>query len=868
MAQNAKVAALSDELVHSILAFDPVENKRAYRHAQDIAKAGLRAHQYARTNQFDVQATLARLDEKFRVLNRDDLADALDERVKEINDRPGKWIPDCLSLLLQLSHQPTENSRVEALELLRPPTPPPELTWKEILDDDPYSDDDIWKDIDYGADSSGDDLLPTKREVAKPSPLTSAGEDDTYDPQACVVAGDAAVVDRLEEAQFWKHEAEPEDGKVDITELQAVRETLFMLAGLPTSLFHADRRVGPEYELRHAMTRTTNYLLAELGDTGRAIHRLRQWLKRPSSLPLIQTFEAAVSKRLLEYHQSLALLQQKYLVPEKPTTVSLLELHDNVRAFSRPILRLAQIVAEIEPQLLINPFIHLEVLFDQVSLAQMTLEQDVFRFLSHIFFECLQTYLKPMRRWMENGELGLNDETFFVFENDSGSEASFLWHDRFVLRRGQENKLRSPAFFEPAAQKIFNTGKSVVFLKKLGIRTSRLPAIVEEPRLDHEAVCGSFVDLPLSPFSELFQAAFQTWIESKYSLAFNVLREYIFNDCGLIETLNSFRIIYLSANGSVFQDFADAIFERMDISQRAWNDRFLLTELARGIFSTELPRSQSERIIVRSVRKSSKSLSTSIKMLSHILLDYALPWPLMNIIQRSSIPIYQQLSTFLLQCYRTKYLLQRISPQSVREIQEGRLRQLSYKLRQRLIWLADVLRSYLTGTVIDPCFADMKNAMSKAEDIDEMSAIHMKYVARLQDQALLSENLKPIYKAILLLLDLAASYSQHHARREAVNARSMRQRNTDKKRPRRKSILSIKLEEDDSDSNNVGNDEEGAASDSPVTHGQEVVLEGIDKEFRRLLPFVTAGLRSVGRVGAEPVWEMLADRLEWEVRRD
>ncbi|KAF9737261.1 gamma-tubulin complex component [Paraphaeosphaeria minitans] len=845
MAQHAKVAALTDELIHSVLNFDPTANKRAYKHAKDVAKQGLRAHHYPRTTQFDVQATFAGLDEKFRVLNRNHLADALDERVREISKRPAKCIPDCL---------PAETTY-----------PPPELTWKDILQDDPHRDDEIWKDIDYAADSSEDDLLPTKIEVAKPSPPTTADEDDTYDPQACLVAVDATAVVTLEEAQFWKQEAEPEHGKLDITELHAIRETLFMLAGLPNSLFHADSRVGPEYELRHAMARTTNHLLAELGDIGRAIHRLRQWLKRPSSLPLVQTFEAAVTKRLLEYHRSLALLQSKYLVPEEPTTVSLLELHNNVRALSRPLLRLAQIVEEIEPQLLINPFIHLEILFDQISLAQMALEDDIFRFLSHIFFDCLQTYLKPMRRWMENGELGLNDETFFVFEDDSSSEASSLWHDRFVLRRGQEHKLRSPAFLEPAAQKIFKTGKSVVFLKELGLHTSRLPAIAKEPRLNHEAVCGSLVDLPLSPFSELFQAAFQMWIESKYSLASNVLREYIFTDCALIQTLNSFRIMYLGANGSVFQDFADAIFERMHVSQRAWNDRYLLTELARGIFSAELQTTQSERIIVRSQRKSCKSLFASVKVLSHILLDYALPWPIMNIIQRSSIPIYQQVLSFLLQCYRTKYLLQRISPQSIREIKDSGLRQLSYKLRQRLIWLADVLRSYLTGTVIDPCFADMRAAMSKAEDIDEMSAIHMNFVARLQDHALLSEKLKPIHKAMISLLDLAAVYSQQHASLEGFNPRWTRQRNSEKKKSRRKSILPMKLEEDDSDSSDVG-DDESAESDLPIATEQEAVLEGIDQDFGRLLPFVTAGLRSVGRVGAEPVWEMLADRLEGEGR--
>ena len=85
MAQNARVAALTDELIHSILKFDPDTNKQAYKHAKDVATKGLRAHQYNRTSQFDVQSSYTGLEEKFRVLNRDDLAGALDERVKEIN---------------------------------------------------------------------------------------------------------------------------------------------------------------------------------------------------------------------------------------------------------------------------------------------------------------------------------------------------------------------------------------------------------------------------------------------------------------------------------------------------------------------------------------------------------------------------------------------------------------------------------------------------------------------------------------------------------------------------------------------------------------------------------------------------------------
>jgi len=892
MAQHAKLAALTDDLVVSLLQFRPEANRNAYRHAKELAARALRPHQYARPNQFDVQASFAGLDEKFRVLNRDDLADALDTRLKELAACPSaKWIPDCLSLLLLLSDRPTENSRVDALDLLRPPTPLPHVTWKDILHQDPYSDDEIWRDIDYAQDSSDDEPVLEKQNPIPALPPTSVDDNAGYNPESCLISIDSSMVEKIKHAQFWKHHPYDAEELVEMTELQAIRETLFMLSGLPTSLYLVDEnmRLDQRYRLSHAMQITAKHLLVDIANLGRKLVHLRRWAQRSSTLPLIQTFEFAVRRRLTDFDRFLNSLQRQYLAADAPVVVSLMHLHEDVRAQSQPILRLAQIVADIEPQLLVNPFIHLEALYNHINLAQMTLEKRVFDFLSDLFFECLQTYLKPIRKWMETGELGLNDETFFIFENDSGSEASSLWHDRFVLRRGKENALRSPTFLEPAAQKIFNTGKSVIFLQELGIQHSE--ALGLEPRMDSKTVCGTSPDLPLSPFQDLFQAAFQEWIASKYSHASNVLRDYLFNESGLIKTLNDFRILYLGANGSVFQDFADAILERMDNDLRGWNDRFLLTELARGIFSPSLGQSAVERVFVRSARSGTQAWS--VKGLVKVSLDYAvsknridflffysdakqLPWPIMNIMQRSSVPIYQQVFAFLLQLYRAKYLLQKVSPQKIDQIKDVPLRQLGFKLRQQLMWFVDVLRSYLTETIIHSNFETMKAAMAKAEDIDEMSSIHIKYVARLQEQALLSENLKPIHKAITSLLDVAVFFTQSlhtddfHGSEAQKKRMKPKSRTTPSKTLRRKSFLpSVVDESSDSDSSieqdtDAGVDSKDLGLKAPRFQDN---LKRLDNEFGRLLPFVIAGLRSVGRVGAEPVWEMLAERLEWQKRK-
>ncbi|KAF1830185.1 hypothetical protein BDW02DRAFT_642353 [Decorospora gaudefroyi] len=863
MAQNTRISGLTDELIQSILKFDPATNKHAYKHAKDIASRNLRGHQYARTNQFEVTASLAGLDEKFRIKSRDDLADALQVRLQKLDGYTNKYKPDLLSLLLQLADRPLENTQVEALELLRPPSPPPPLTWSEILHDDPYSDEEIWKDVDYGGDSSGDDRTPKKRAKLQASPPTSVDGDESYDPESCVTSADKELVAKLEAAQFWSSVASERDSEFEITELQAVRETLFMLAGLQTNLYQIDKkqhniRLNSKYVLNHARPATMGHLLSQFAHTGNCVGQLRQWTGKVSTSPLIQTFEAAVRKRLLLFDRSLSTLQHEHLIPQAPIPVSLLQLYSDVQTLSMPILRLSRIVSDIEPQLLKNPFSHLEALFEHTTLSQMTLEVEVFSYMSGVFFECLQTYLKPIRRWMEAGELGSDEDTFFVFANDSSSDTNSLWHDRYVLRRDGQNKLRSPSFLQPAAKKIFNTGKSVVFLKELGIYDTDSHALAPEPHVDHATVCGASNEMPLSPFPELFQTAFDGWIRSKYSVASTVLRNYIFKTDGLMHVLNVFEILYLGRNGAVFEDFASAVFERIDARRRGWSDRYILTELARGVFGTVLATSNADKIVVRSMK--AKAQGKSVKGLAAVSIRYALPWSLQNIIQRSSIFVYQEVFTFLVQVYRVKYLVQRLRTRRPAKPRSN----LYYKLQHRLTWFIDMVRSYLTETVIFFTTLDMNTSMEKAEDIDEMAHIHTKYTMKLHERALLSTDVKPIHKAIIEVLDLGVLFAQAKSTDHKHDAAPKTKKTQLSGRKSTAPVLVEDVSDDDEDAKSGSDDGVKNRTDQSPRE----ILKMVDREFERLLPFITAGLRSVGRVGAEPMWEQLADRLEWAGKKD
>lgn len=178
--------------------------------------------------------------------------------------------------------------------------------------------------------------------------------------------------------------------------------------------------------------------------------------------------------------------------------------------------------------------------------------------------------------------------------------------------------------------------------------------------------------------------------------------------------------------------------------------------------------------------------------------------------------------------------------------------------------------------------------MSKAQDIDEMASIHVMYLSRMQEQALLSESLKPVLSAVLSVLDLCVVFYEADVRSSSGRKKSDKgeggakaerkeseKEAKRKKLRRRKSVIPAIVETVDEDEEDEEEPQEsdrdvGIEGEAPArsTHDMsgggslESDLQMIDRELKRLLPFLTAGLRNIGRVGAEPVWEMLAERLE------
>lgn len=785
-------------------------------------------------------------------------------------------MPEILDLFLNLSDRPDQKSTLDSLNLLRSPSPPPSpITWAEILADDPLTGD-IWQDESYSSFSE-DDIEIVEVSVYDKKDANNRRDDElkTQDPKALLVTVPMDSVAKLKAAQFWNHSNLQNSRPQETSELQVIREVLLMLRGLPTSLFAIDSQHTLVYHsmnvvLAQVSLSSLNDLLQSFADIGSDLFRLRTWIRKGQSIPLLQAFNHSLSTRIRVLDRSISEIEQRVTAPTTAVVVSILHLHQEILALARPFGPLEEVAASVPDRG--GDFICLESLYDHICMLQAAGDDECYEFLGTIFFECLRVYLRPVSLWMEEGSISNNDSGFFVSIADKTSATSTLWHDRYTLRTTADGDLHAPSFLHPAAQKILNAGKSIVFLQQLKCAVPTLPGLAHA-HLTLKNVCGHAHLASLMPFSELFGAAFLDWIGNKYGPASSILKRQLITENGLLRHLDVLEHVYFSKDGVRFQSFADELFQRMDKRKAVWSDKFLLSELARSVFGS-LDHVQAEALNVRVVP--TKHTARSVKALSAIQIDVALPWPIQNIIQRFSMATYQRVFRMILQIYRANYLL-KLDSFNLRQF-GGQYSRTCNAIRQRLIWFTNILHSYITETVVQAAMEKFRNDLESAEDVDAMSALHENLTKKLQSRCLLAKNLAPIHDSIIAVLDLAVAYSDAQtskltiasdgsmlpkSQRSFIDSRRGRRRRRGKPETSANKSDSSSSDSSDEDADYDADTEKPSQREEPY----EERLQKIYEQFSQLLQFIVAGLRGVSRAGGEMSWEMLAERLEWGVQK-
>ncbi|KAJ6110767.1 hypothetical protein N7486_003002 [Penicillium sp. IBT 16267x] len=873
----AALESLTNELIAAVVKF-PADEKESTRvlNIKRRVQGSLRPSGHSLTNQFAVARQLEGLQEKFQVVNRDELAEALRERLVELEGYLSSWTPEILSLLLQLSDRPAALSKLDNLS--KPIQPPAEesLSLSELKGlGGAFSEEDIWEQVDFTADSSDDELASVSSEESRPRALPrtpSFSEQDYVIPDEVFVPGeDRELIATIEKVQFWKpenyHQATRRDENVSrvITELQLARETIFMLQGLPTSIFwrlDEDIEVDRSYDLAHSSSEALSSLLHAFTEIGAKIDTVRRFTHIPQTIPYMQTFSRGLEERLLEFDSLLSQTQCLYLSPG--STVSLLQLLDDVRLRSHHLLILADLIARLN-QDHTQPMRCLDLLYDSVSMQEALGDDNATRRLSALFFSCFKTYTRSIQLWMETGQVDPMDTAFFVRVNRENGDLRTLWHDWHVLDEGL-NRQNIPQFLEPAVNRVFTAGKSMVFLRHLN-------ALPEQPEssetseiiFDHEK--SSRPSLISLPFSALVELTFDKLVDAHHSVSAGILRAELDEQCGLWSSLDALEHVYLGKDLSILGTIDNKIFELMDRG-RAWDDKFLLTEVTRSAFSV-MPEIDLSRLVVRSEGSSHYDQHRSVHILESVSIDYVLPWPMANIITQDAIQSYQHIARFLMQIRRAKYALVRQRLRDARIPNGDSAQTLVHGLHHHLLWFLDTLYSHLTYFVISTANQSLRSTLSNTEDVDAMIAAHQAYMSSLENQCLLSENLAPIHEVIVNLLDMCIHFADLqavHAYEIASSEDGMSDSRFIPSKSRRNAGTDNSFDSDSDEDEDDGLDHEQTLTISFRDSPYDLQMQNLKLQFDHLVGFVADGLKGIARADGLPSWNILAERLEWRKR--
>jgi gamma-tubulin complex component 5 len=827
--------------------------------------------------------------EKFYVLNNQPLAAALKPRLDELASIPNKWRPELLALLLALSDRPAEKITNIDRALNIVPNEPVEqqLTWAEIIADDPFDEEGIWDDVEYESDYSEHRAASLSDEsVGEPSTSTSASSLDEEDPatlaRAFVTPKDHGLLDQVKDLR--DRMTSMHSGS-ELTELQVIRQVLLMLHGLPTDLFELGGsgcfQTRHSCRLANIAPSTLDRVLHDLALLGSQVMTVRRFVTSDQQSVVLQSFQAAVQTRLSEFGRTLSDIEQVFLQQDKSAVVSILNVHAEVDRVARPLVRLGGLIPDKAPKHNVRALQLLNNLFQQACNLQLIGEDEESATVAALLSKCLEPYLRPVRLWMTEGKLIASNELFFVRCLDESSDRGSIWHSRFTLLRQADGSIFAPLFMQSLAERIFRAGKSVMFLEALG----QMPDVsrCKAQNLDITQIMQSTSNT-LLPFSEIFKLALICFIDALEGSETLALRQILTTQCGLQTTISAINHLYFGVNGAHFQNFAYGIFQRMDRGI-GWDDRFLLTELAQTAFET-VDAVMSDHIIIRVKPHSGKNAAMShggrADMLGRIVVDYSvsrsiqannrldanqeqISWALQNVLKRATLAICQQAYTIMLRLYRAQYLLHQ--QEWTLNIMANRPKDRRVKellaLRQHLSWFVTTLKGYVcevTSIVTKQLTVDLE----ATADVDGIVAAFDTFQLNLASKLLQHENLAPIQESILATLELYEDLALEW--RDAVKQISNQasqptprqlivQQGFSARRDRPEIDETADLTDDEDDEDTHGH------------HNQRSVLSvpGLLKEYKRQLSFLLAGLRSVSRIEGEPAWIMLSERLSWGV---
>ncbi|KAL5014094.1 hypothetical protein ScPMuIL_008364 [Solemya velum] len=280
----------------------------------------------------------------------------------------------------------------------------------------------------------------------------------------------------------------------------------------------------------------------------------------------------------------------------------------------------------------------------------------------------------------------------------------------------------------------------------------------------------------LQPLELILQRCLYPPVRLKYQNVCLKLVQILKEEYHLMEYLSMMKLFFLMEAGDTMLDFYTPIFDKIRLFE-PWHNVSTVNLILHKALEEHYPEERN-RLTVE-VDTENQTFRYPINSTDCMKLRYKVPWPVNMIVSSRTQDIYNQIFNFLLQVKRAKYCLDELrfcdlqndnilktlscgedtfsSSLEKTVPRAGRIHRMQI-LRMRLLFFVNCLHNYIMTRILHSTGLEFKKEMEHAADLDEIIALHDKYVNTIHERCLLHKKVEFLKEAITKVLNLSLSF--------------------------------------------------------------------------------------------------------------
>ncbi|KAI8924754.1 Spc98 family-domain-containing protein [Entophlyctis helioformis] len=646
--------------------------------------------------------------------------------------------------------------------------------------------------LDLGVDMSSDEYeLFRKRQYWDAGRVTHI-QDTAYHPKDPNTLRPAIATC---ESQSSDHYFRPLSTVHYVTEMDVVRECLFVLQGMPSTMFKQEADGSwswlAAFSVSHlsdgALASLVNGDILPLANDAETVRAFTAVTLDRGGLQTLCAFASSVDSYMADWRNALVELELDLLVPwsaspELPVA-SLIWLIERIRPLSVPINLIAAFLGTNRLQLQSQQASRRQTatrllgsLYDTVLYYQLQNETRH----AQVFVEMLVASLQPLLSALDHALMhGLIpdpfDEFFLESESDIYRSDPTFWGRCCRV----SDAAAVPVFMRDSAETVVHAIKiAMLTTRPLGVsrdggqyltdafnahlgRLSGFMVASADSRSPLDAFSHRLVFSSTSlarPFDRAMLSALSDALAPHLAHSHSDFVQLAFTAGRLRDHLAAMHSVFLFLSSDVMSVFSDRVFAKMDAGLlRKSGPMFLQTVFSETVLEQQLEdRIRLDAFTLRWLDLALLSAGTGAvshyrSVFSNIRIDYDAPWPVSLIMDPGVVRVYNKVAAFVLTMGYARHSLQRAQRWKRGLGRQGRE---GIQLRMKLMHFVTSMQSYVMHGVLQAGSVELLGTIEAEPTMDAVGQRHADFVGVLADRLFLTDRAAPILQEIHAVFDL------------------------------------------------------------------------------------------------------------------